>query len=146
MSVEQLIGTWKLVSSEFKYIYSDGQMVYPLGRDAAGLLIYTSSGYMSAQLMRPGRPSFESGNLNRGTLEEIRAAFHGYISYYGTYHVNTEQHVIIHHVEGSYFPNWMGQDLVRFFQLSGDQLTLTSAPIQVGSREMSAQLIWERVL
>jgi hypothetical protein len=146
MNMEQLIGIWKLVSSEFKYIYSDGQVVYPLGRDAVGLLIYSSMGYMSAQLMRPDRPSFESGNLNRGTPEEIRAAFQGYISYYGTYDVNMEQQVIIHHVEGSYFPNWVGQDMVRFFQLSNDRLMLTSAPIQIGSREMSAQLVWVRVL
>jgi hypothetical protein len=145
MNVEQLIGTWKLVSSEFKYIYSDGQVVYPLDRDAAGLLIYSSRGYMSAQLMRTDRPSFKSGNLSRGTPEEIKAAFDGYISYYGTYDVNMEQKVIIHHVEGSYFPNWVGQDLVRFFQLSDNRLILTSARIQVGSREMSARLIWWRV-
>ncbi len=146
MYIEQLVGTWKLASSEFKYNYSDGQVVYPLGRDAIGLLIYTSNNYMSAHLMQPDRPLFDSGKPNRGTPQEIEAAFQGYISYYGTYEVNTEQGCIIHHVKGSYFPNWVGQDLIRFFQFSGNRLTLTSTPIPVGNKQMTAHLIWERVL
>jgi hypothetical protein len=146
MYIDQLVGTWKLVPSEFKYNYSDGQVVYPFGTDAIGLLMYTSNNYMSAQLMRPDRPSLASGNVNKGTPEEIKAAFQGYIAYFGTYEVNVEQGIVIHHVEGSYFPNWVGQDLTRLFHLAGNRLTLTTAPIQSGNRQMTARLIWERIL
>jgi hypothetical protein len=34
--------------------------------------MYTPDGYMSAQLERPGRPAFASGDWFRGTAEEIQ--------------------------------------------------------------------------
>ncbi len=39
---------------------SDGTLIdYSLGEDASGLLIYIADGYMSAQLMRMGRPLYD---------------------------------------------------------------------------------------
>jgi hypothetical protein len=143
---QQIVGTWKLVTSELKYNYSDGEVLYPLGPNAVGLLIYTSNNHISAQLMRPDRSSFESGVLNNGTTEEIKEAFQGYMSYYGTYELNEEQGIVIHHVKGSYFPNWVGQNLIRRFLFCVNRLTLTTLPKQIAGRQMSAQLIWERML
>jgi hypothetical protein len=53
----EIRGAWTLIS----YIEQDddsGPITYPLGPDAQGLIIYTHDGYMSAQLMRPGRPDY----------------------------------------------------------------------------------------
>ena len=35
-----------------------------MGEDVEGLIIYTADGYMSAQLMEPGRPAYASGEYH----------------------------------------------------------------------------------
>ena len=143
MGKEQFIGTWKLVSSEFRL--SADKAVYPLGRDAVGMLTYDTSGHMSAQLMRLDRPAFASGDQVGGTPEEIKSAFEGFVAYFGTYEVNEQKGIVTHYVEGSSFPNWVGTDQIRFFEFSGDRLTLTTPPIPVGGQQLTGLLLWERV-
>lgn len=143
MGREQFIGTWKLVSSEIRL--SDGQLIYPLGRDAVGRITYDTSGHMSCQLTRLDRPAFSSGDQWSGTPEETKSAFEGCVAYFGTYEVNEEKGTVTHHVEGSLFPNWVGTDQRRFFEFSGDRLTLTTPPIPAGGQQATALLIYERL-
>jgi Lipocalin-like domain len=140
--VRQLAGVWRLVSSEFTT--SSGKVIYPLGEDALGLAIFTESGYMSAQLMRQGRPAFASGDQASGTPEEIRAALQGYVAYYGQCEVDVEQQTLTTHVEGSMYPNWVGGEQVRFYELSDTQLILKTSPIAFGDEEFTGVLTWER--
>jgi len=137
-----LVGTWNLVLIEFR---SDGQVVYPVGRDATGLLVYDQSGWMSQQLMRPGRPAFASGDQLRGTDQEVRAAVEGYLAYGGTYTVNEAHEVIFHHVTTSLFPNWVGTDQKRFYKLSGDRLIISTPTVLVAGHPMDVMLIWDRI-
>ncbi len=54
---ERLIGAWKLVSYVEEPV--DGSApFYPMGEEPQGIIMYTPDGYMSAQLMHPGRPKF----------------------------------------------------------------------------------------
>ena len=53
---EVIVGTWRLV--EQYIVTKDNQKIYPLGKDAAGFIMYTHDGYMSAQLMAQGRPVY----------------------------------------------------------------------------------------
>jgi Lipocalin-like domain len=77
---EQLVGAWKLVSYVEKPV--DGSdPFYPMGEEPQGIIMYTPDGYMSAQLMRPGRPKFASGDWFRGSPEEIKEEASGYIAY-----------------------------------------------------------------
>ena len=80
------IGTRKLVSFEVRS--SSGNVMYPLGKDPYGILMFDSIGYMSALAMRRDRPKFASNDSMKGTPEEIKAAFEGLIAYCGTYEVN----------------------------------------------------------
>ena len=48
----------------------------------------------------------------------------GYDSYFGRYTVDEKAGTVTHHVEGSLFPEDLGQDWVRPFTLEGDRLTL----------------------
>lgn len=66
---DQVVGTWSLVSYETQD--ADGHVIYPLGKDAKGFIMYNPDGYMSAQLMASGRPAYQSGDLHSGTLEEM---------------------------------------------------------------------------
>ena len=143
MEKDTLIGAWKLVSSEFRR--SDGSVIYPYGRDAIGIISYDAAGNVTVQIMRADRPVFASGDLYGGTPEEIKAAFEGIISYFGRYEVDRAKGAVTHHIVGSSFPNWIGGDQVRFFELSGERLTLSTPPILAGGSTLTALLIWERI-
>jgi hypothetical protein len=139
---EKLVGTWKLVSCVGHLL--DGQITYPYGPNPAGVLVYDADNNFNAQIQAPGRPLFESGNLLKGSMEEIKAAFEGYVAYYGTYEVEEGAGNLTHHVQGSLFPNWIGVDQTRQFEVSDNKLSLTTSPF-VGKRsQLTLTVVWER--
>jgi len=140
-----MVGAWKLTS--FKIQKANGEVIYPFGKNARRSIIYTDSGRFSAQVMRPDRPKFTSGDQMKGTSEEIKANYEGYVSYYGSYEFDNENGFIIHHVDGSLFPNWEGQGLKRFFELSGNRLKISTPPtLWGGCGEVVGILIWECIV
>lgn len=143
MREDQFIGTWKLLSFEFRR--SDGGIVYPLGKDAVGVLMYDAKGNMSVHLMSRDRGSFIEKDQLKGTPDEIRAAFEGFIAYFGTYEIDEEEGSVVHHVEGSLFPNLVGKDQKRFFRFYGAQLELTAPAKPWGGASMTGVLVWEQV-
>ncbi len=140
------VGTWHLLSSEFRL--ADGRVHYPLGHDATGLLIYDALGNVAAQLMQVGRRNLSSGLETAERLATIQAAFDGYTAYFGTYTLHPDQSLIIHHVQASLFPNWVGTQQKRFYHFSddGNQLTLTTPPIGSPENKAVGTLVWRRVL
>ncbi len=141
MQHNSLVGTWKLISVEARY--TDGSIVYPWGRNAIGCLIYCEDGYMSGVIMSANRPRFAANDLVGGSLEEQAQAARTYLSYCGTYEVHGDK--VVHHVEASLFPNWIGEDQERFVdELVGDRLTLRTQPLLVGSKQATGYLIWKR--
>ena len=142
-SVANLVGTWRLVSYESRE--TAGAVQYPLGQGVIGQLWYDARGHMSAMLMKPDRPPFASQDLRRGTDAEIRAAFDGFIAYFGTYTVDPAKRTVTHHVRGASYPNWVGGDQVRYYKLEGARLVLSTPPIQIGGRPFETILVWERV-
>ena len=120
-------------------------MIYPFGKNAQGSLTYTKSGRFSVQVVRPDRPKFTSGDQMRGTTEEIKANYEGFISYYGLYEFDRKRGFVIHHIEGSLFPNLEGQKQERFYELSGNRLKLSTPPTLWGGGEVAGVLIWERI-
>ena len=56
-----------------------------------------------------------------------------------------DQDTVIHHIEISSFPNWIGNAQVRFAELDGDLLTLSTKPMTFQGVERTAKLVWERV-
>ena len=142
-TLKELSGVWRLVSSEFRT--SSGEAVYPLGENAQGQAIFTDSGYLSAQLMRPGRPNFASGDQAGGTPREVQAALQGYAAYYGRCELDVKKRTITTTVEGSLFPNWVGSRQLRYYELSSERLILKTPPISFGDAEFTGVLSWERV-
>jgi len=137
-----LVGTWKLVSFEHR---SNGQVTYPMGRNARGYLSYDPSGWMSVQIMRADRPMLASRTWSDGTLEELRAAVAGYLSYAGTYEVDEANRSVTHHIDVHLLPNAVGTHLVRRFEIDGSRLTLLTAPAAPNGSLEGGRLIWERV-
>ena len=74
---EELIGAWELVSYVVHPVAAGGEDLYPFGDTPQDLIMYTPDGFMSARLMRPGRPEFAS--WFDAAAEELRAAASGYI-------------------------------------------------------------------
>ncbi len=142
MTPNPLIGTWSLLSWENRII--DGQSIsYPLGRDAVGYIMYNQDGYMAVAIARPGRAKFAAGDLLGGSAEEKAQAAETYVSYCGRYEFRGD--TVVHHVEYSLFPNWVGVDQERLIDLEGNRLTLSTRPMLLGGIRRTAHLIWERV-
>ena len=142
MTTNPLIGTWRLISWETRSV--DGQKIsYPLGKDAVGYIMYNEDGYMFVAIMRPNRVRFAAGDLLGGSTEEKTQAVDTYVSYCGRYEFNGG--TVIHHVDLSLFPNWVGVEQERLVELRGNRLTLSTHPILLGGMQQTAHLIWERV-
>jgi hypothetical protein len=141
--MQQLVGTWRLVSSEFRT--SAGAVIHPLGEDAQGLCLISAEGYLAGQLMRRDRPAFAGGDQASGTPEEVRAAMEGYVAYYGPFELDPEGRRLVTRVEGSLFPNWLGSEQERFYRFEGDRMTLTTPPMALGDEEFHGVLVWERL-
>ena len=106
---------------------------------------FDATGHLAVQIMQPNRPRFASGDLDTGTPGEIKAAFEGYGAYFGTYEIHEAEGFVIHHVEGSLFPNNVGTEQKRFFEFSGDTLILKPPPRQVGGAQVAPRITWQRV-
>lgn len=121
-------GTWRLLSYESHA--PDGSIGLPLGDDPIGLLIYTREGRMSGQAMRRVHDPSAGGPRDN------------YIAYFGTFDVDEAACEVVHTVEGSVYPNWIGTQQRRGFAFFGNRLTLTAA-----LKRSSAvhRLVWERV-
>jgi hypothetical protein len=119
---DQLVGTWRLV----RYFDTDasGKRTYPFGDKPIGYLVYDSTGHMSAQVMRTPPPRFASGDDAKGTDAEVRAAYDGFVAYFGTYRVDEAKSVVTHVVEGSLRPSYVGTDQPRPVELRDDALII----------------------
>lgn len=134
---ETLIGTWKLVEYSIENTKNPKERFYPMGKDATGFIMYAPDGYMSAQMMAANRPSYKSGGLHTGTVDEMSLAAKGYMAYSGQYEVNEETQTLTHHMDVSMNPTWLGQAQERYIKLDDNKIIIT-AP------NNSAILIWER--
>jgi len=133
-----LHGAWGLVSVETRD--EKGELVRRGER--TGYLIYSPDGYMSVSFMKEGRPVFKSGDIRGGSVEEKIAAVNGYVSYAGRYTI--QENTVVHHIEVSLFPNWVGVSQERVVSFEGSRLTLSTQLMLVGGRQLSTHLVWER--
>jgi len=134
-----LVGAWRLVTWEVRA--PDGTVAQPWP-DAVGSIIYSADGHMSGQVMRRERSAFAGDDMFRGTDQESAAAMRSYIAYAGTY--RCEGDTVIHRVETSLFPNWVGGEQPREIAWEGDRLVLSTPPIPAGGAPTRHRLVWER--
>jgi hypothetical protein len=142
MASNPLIGTWRLLSWENRTVL-DEEVSYPLGKDAVGYIMYGQDGYMSVAIVRPDRANFAAGDLLRASAEERAQAAGTYVSYCGRYESRGD--TVVHRVELSLFPSWIGVEQERLVEVAGDRLILSTRPILLGGVQRTAHLIWERV-
>jgi hypothetical protein len=98
---------------------------------------------MSATLMRAKRSKFAARDIAGGTIEEQIMAVQTYLSYCGKYEIQDNK--VIHHIEASLFPNWVGIDQERFFEFKDNRLFLSTPPLLVSGKQQVANLAWEHL-
>jgi hypothetical protein len=135
-----LVGTWRLLEVADKkgpdgHFNPEGTWTFPYGKKPAGYFVYDATGHVSIHIMKTPAPApFSSGDDATPTSSELKAVYDGYVGYFGRYSVDEANGIVIHHVEGSLWPSFIGTDQKRPFELSGDRLTIGD------------QHTWQRVL
>jgi len=136
---EALIGSWRLAA--FQIVTEDGTVHLPFGPTAQGYISYGADGYMQVNIQGEHRPRFTSDNFLEPTPADLASASR-YIAYAGRYTVEADR--IIHHIEVSFFPNWVGVDQVRQATLEGDRLILSTPPMPYQGKRGQFTLHWVR--
>ena len=136
----QLIGFWKLISTERRNTRGELVRAYP---GWTGAIVYSASGHMLVHMAEPYRRR-PVGEVP--TAEEAMAAYRNYTSYFGRYTIHESGTYLIHHVEGSVNPGAGGTDTQRFFEISGKQLILRPPAIKTPDGDVIMTNVWERVL
>lgn len=106
----RFIGAWRLVRLEEQG--ADGTMH---DADCTGMLVFTSDGRMSVQVMY------------RNAQTGSHYAQGGYEATFGRYEIDASANTFTFHVEGALVRTLLGKDLVRAFELSGNRLIVKSS-------------------
>jgi Lipocalin-like domain len=142
---ELIVGSWNLLIDDG--IAPDGSRVPRYGPNPKGLLIFGADGRYSLQIMRDARPKFAGNDRLKGTPDEMKAAFQGMISHFGTYTINEADKSFTIRIEGSSYPNWDGTTQKRTITaLVGDDFVYANqAPSSAVANADRSELAWRRV-
>ena len=82
----RLLGSWKLESFIALPLSASSlsRPSYPMTKNVQGMILYTSDGYMSAQLYIPGQPPFKPEEASEAQWAE---AGKRYVAYCGPYYI-----------------------------------------------------------
>jgi hypothetical protein len=137
-----LHGTWRLLSWELETM-DNSERRRMFGEDPPGFFHFTPEGRVFAILTASGRKPVLS------EVDEI-AAFGSLVAYSGLYRIQGNR--LITRVDVSADPGAVGTELVRYFDINGDRLEISTAPftsnkpsVGLGSRPLRSFLSWQRV-
>jgi hypothetical protein len=132
---DRLVGAWRMLSFES---FDQNGVARP-GNYDTGMIIYEASGRMSAQLMHSSNKASAplAADADRAT------AYRRYLGYWGPFTVDEAKNVVVHRVEGSSNPSWVGSNQVRHYVLAPDGQRLTLS-VRNGER-VTSTLVWERI-
>jgi hypothetical protein len=125
LTIAETAGSWTLVSFE---IEGTTGIRAPWGTGTTGMLIYEPSGYMSVSINKTAE-----GAHPEAILDSI-------LFYSGTYQV--QDSTIRHQVTNASNPARIGKEMIRYAELDGDVLTLTTPQESFGR----AILQWRKIV
>ena len=137
---EALIGSWKLLS--FVDVPEEGQPEYPHGKCPKGMITYTPEGYVSVHIMTDPPPATSSAKMPSEKWKEL---LDGYVAYFGTYAVDPTNMTVIHNIEGSNWPAYIGTTQTRNFKCSPDMLVLSGNYTRNATR-YSYERIFQKIM
>jgi hypothetical protein len=136
-----VLGTWKL-KSFVRELAATGEKYNQMGEHPNGYISYSADGRMFAMATSDNRLK----PLEASPTDEQRVKLHQTMfAYAGTYTVEGDK--VTHNVDISWNEAWTGTDVVRFYKLDGNTLTITTALSKSGmdGREGRTVLVWEKV-
>lgn len=124
----ELVGTWRLVEF-WDRDSAAAPKRYRYGERPTGYFVYDPTGHVSIQILSgPAHPVIarERGEdwFQTASLDELRAVVENFRAYFGTYSVDRERGVVVHHVEGDSRALYTGSPQRRQFRLVGDSLII----------------------
>lgn len=134
---EKFIGAWQLILWTTRR--ADGTAQFPFGRAAIGQIMYSADGHMSCHLMMANRPPLGAPSIYDVEDAALGRAIRAYSGYFGTYSLDAEAGIVTHHVEGAWYPDWIGSQQPRRFRFEADRLFLEA---EVGPDLVSIE--WRR--
>ena len=141
MNGNSLVGTYDLVSWEYRH--KSGEISYPLGTDAKGVISYSSDGFVFVHVMANNRSNHAEDDVFGGGINEIKDSATTHISYCGSYVI--EESEVIHCISVSSFPNLVPSEQRRNWEFKNGMLLLSAHGIRSGHEKVDAFLIWQRV-
>ena len=140
LSAPALLGTWYLAQA---YAIDDhNHRLYDVyGDKPSGVICYGADGRMMALIAHADRPLL-TGDRQAAPADERAAAYKTSIGYAGRFELDGDW--VMHHVDVSTYPNWVGGTLRRQARLENGHLVLLTAPqMQDGVRTV-IRLVWQR--
>ncbi len=132
---KDLLGAWHLVS--WSLVYADGRPPeFPLGEDAAGIIMYTPDGHVSATLMKKQRPAAAPASD-----AEKATAYTESFAYAGRYEVR--EGAVYHSIKVATNPALISITSTRYIELAGDRLILSGPDFAAGSPR-TQRIEWRR--
>jgi hypothetical protein len=140
-AADSIVGTWRLISlseqeTESKAVHN------PLGNNPSGLLTYTDDGRMMVIFTASTRHPAAGPKVTESEAAELYKTM---AAYAGTYGFDGEK--VTHKIEISWNQAFNGSNLQRYVTVSGDSLTLRSAPFVSPflGKEIVGTTVFERV-
>lgn len=145
---KNIVGTWKLKSCVVKNTKDiNDNCIFPYGKESSGQLMYNSDGYMSVIISENQRENlkFEKGyDIENASDEEKLKICMNFVSYCGRYEL-VENNQIHHTVENSFLPNYIGNNLIRYFEFNQNALILTTPEFKIDKKVYKVVSSWEKV-
>jgi len=112
LAKDDLLGAWEL--AEMYAEKPDGTRAWPMGTDAAGAILYTQDGTMSATVVAAGRVAPGPN----GDAAAKAAAYASYFNYVARWRLDGD--AVIHSIVHALDPAMIGMELRRAIEHRGD--------------------------
>lgn len=123
MLKNKLVGTWRLI--EFADMDSaTSTWTYAYGKNPKGYFTYTSSGIVNLNICSETPLKISEDSAKNYNVNLLNWVHNNSVGYFGTYSVDFNKSVVIHHVKGGAMPWYIDTDQPRQFILKGDTLII----------------------
>jgi hypothetical protein len=139
---QRVVGTWKVVSSQWTLKNGKKSFDPVLGPRGVGYLIYAADGHMCAGLMNPDRPQWK--NNAKPTNQEKLSTFDNFYAHCGRYEIDAQKHVLVHLPDVAMTPDYVGTRQIRPFRFEGTRMILSDKE-KDDPEVASWEIVWEKV-
>jgi hypothetical protein len=118
-----IVGTWRLI--EFSDLDSaTNTWTHPYGRNPKGFFSYSKNGTVNINISSEIPLQIPKDSLNSYKIGIMTFRRKYALGYFGTYTVDKENGMVIHHVTGGTIPEYINSDQRRPYILKNDTLTI----------------------